>query len=114
MPIITVLTNEKTATIEVESGANLRESLLESGLSPYTILTQSVNCGGRGICATCGVWIEIGEPSPNHWHDKLASQFGYPRLSCQVTVTTDITIKILDDKIIWGRRQSERAGKLQP
>lgn len=113
MPIITVLTDKKTATINVEKGTNLRQLLLENGFSPYTTLTQIANCGGRGICATCGVWIEAGEPAPNHWHDKLASQFGYPRLSCQVTVLEDLTVRILPDKFIWGGRKSERAGKLQ-
>lgn len=100
---------ETETVLEVAAGANLRRVLLENDLSPYVRLTQVANCGGRGICATCGVWIELGEPAPTHWHDTLASRFGYPRLSCQVTLAADMTIRILDDKVIWGGRDGSRA-----
>lgn len=113
MPIITIITQDETATIEVEAGENLRMTLLQHGFSPYTQLTRIANCGGRGLCATCGVWIDTGEPQPKHWHDKLALQFGYPRLSCQVIIQQNMTVRILDDKIIWGGRDKTRAGQLQ-
>ncbi|MEO1287491.1 MAG: 2Fe-2S iron-sulfur cluster binding domain-containing protein [Chloroflexota bacterium] len=113
MPLVTIITAEETLVIDVNHGSNLRDVLLVHDHSPYTRLTQIANCGGHGICATCGVWIEAQEPKPKHWHDKLASQFGYPRLSCQITVDADMTIRILDDKIIWGGRDAKRAGQLQ-
>ncbi|MGJ3238985.1 MAG: 2Fe-2S iron-sulfur cluster-binding protein [Anaerolineae bacterium] len=114
MPILKIIDENKQTSIEIDSGANLREVLLEYGFSPYTRLTHIVNCGGRGICATCGVWIDTGEQQPQHWHDKLASRFGYPRLSCQINVTNDMTVRLLTDKIIWGGRDHERADQLQP
>jgi len=95
--------------IDVQHGANLREVLLAHGFSPYTALTRVANCGGRGLCATCGVWIEEAEPRPQHWHDRLASRFGYPRLSCQITIERDMTVRLLEDKFIWGDRDGQRA-----
>mgnify|MGYP006279869425 CR=1 FL=1 len=109
MPQLRILHDDQETTLDVPAGANLRRTLLDNGISPYTALTQVANCGGRGICATCGVWIEDNEPSPQHWHDKLASRFGYPRLSCQISIEHDMTVRILDDKVVWGGRNPKRA-----
>lgn len=95
--------------LDVPHGANLRRVLLDAGLSPYAARTQKVNCGGRGLCATCGVLLEDGAPSPRHWHDKLAAHWGYPRLSCQVYVEGPLTVRLDDEKRVWGRRDSDRA-----
>lgn len=89
--------------IDVPLGINLRRALLDAGLSPYAALTQRANCGGRGLCATCGVWIDDAPP-PSHWHDQLADRFGYPRLSCQVTVEREMVVRLLPDKRVWGGR----------
>lgn len=105
---LTVLTRGDEHTLTVPHGANLRRVLLDNGFSPYTAVTKRLNCGGRGICATCGVWIETNEPPPDHWHDQLAARFGYPRLSCQVEINADMTVRILDDKRIWGDRDPAR------
>ncbi|MEM7654509.1 MAG: 2Fe-2S iron-sulfur cluster-binding protein [Bacteroidota bacterium] len=99
-----IIRGSESETIEVEVGSNLREVLLANGYSPYTRLTQQFNCGGRGLCATCGVWILQTEPAPTHWHDRLAKQFGYPRLSCQISINEPMTVSILMDKVIWGKR----------
>lgn len=109
MPTINVLQGKIVTSLEVEQGANLRQSLLQHGISPYTTLTKRVNCGGRGVCATCGVWLEVPRIEPTHWHDKLADGFGYPRLSCQISVEHDMTIRLVDDKWLWGGRDSQRA-----
>ncbi len=101
---VTVWIGEECRVLEVAHGANLRQSLLAASISPYTSLTRRANCGGRGLCATCGVLLEEGEPAPQHWHDKLANHFNYPRLSCQIIVTKNMTVRILTDKIIWGKR----------
>lgn len=114
MPNIRIIHDNQETEIEVESGANLRRSLLENGFTPYTAITKVANCGGHGICATCGVWIDSNEPAPQHWHDRLANRFGYPRLSCQITVNDDMTVRVLDDKFIWGDRDPKRANKLEP
>ena len=109
-------------------GVALRDALLANGISPYTSVTKRLNCGGRGLCATCGVrfvddTFDTGDrnegddaddandgcgastvPAPDHWHDSLAARFGYPRLSCQIDVEGDMHIEI-PEKIVWGSRR---------
>lgn len=99
---LTVITDDGDRLFVVEDGANLRQTLLDADLTPYTAITRVANCGGRGLCATCGIHFEAGEPAPVHWHDRLAARYGYPRLSCQITIDHDMTIRFVDDKLIWG------------
>jgi ferredoxin len=94
---------EEWHVLEVEEGATLRRVLLRHDLSPYTAWTERLNCGGRGLCATCGVRL-ADPPTPSHWHDRLAARYGYPRLSCQITVDRPLTVYLLPDKRIWGGR----------
>ncbi len=101
---LTVWNGQERQVLEVPVGSNLRLVLLQNALSPYAALTRRANCGGRGLCATCGVWIDE-EPSPAHWHDRIGNRFGYPRLSCQITVQADMTVRLLPDKWIWGARR---------
>jgi ferredoxin len=101
---LTVFNGAERHELTVPTGSNLRQVLLAHDLSPYARLTQRANCGGRGLCATCGVWLDDA-PALNQWHDKLASQFGYPRLSCQITVERDLTIHLIPEKWIWGGRK---------
>lgn len=105
---VTVQIGSQKRVLRVARGANLRRALLDAGLSPYGPLPRRVNCGGRGLCATCGVWIEEEEPPPHHWHDQLAARFGYPRLSCQIAVDRDLSIRLLTDKLLWGPRDPNR------
>ena len=105
---LTVLVGTQRYPLSVRHGVNLRRTLLALGLSPYTWLTRRRNCGGRGLCATCGVWIEQGAPPPPHWHDVLAAHYGYPRLSCQIAVQQPMTVRLLTDKLIWGARDPAR------
>jgi ferredoxin len=90
--------------LTVPHGSVLRDVLLRHDLSPYTRWTRRLNCGGRGLCATCGVRFDEKAPPPAHWHDRLAARFGYPRLSCQIRVTRPLTVRLLPEKIIWGQR----------
>ena len=101
---VTVIEDGEETVLTAEPNANLRRLLLENGFSPYTNLTASLNCAGRGLCATCGVEILEGEPSAEHWHDKAAKRFGYPRLSCQVTITGPMRVRLMTEKWVWGRR----------
>ncbi len=103
--LLTVWQGDTRHVLRVPHGANLRRILLDAGLSPYTALTQRANCGGRGLCATCGVRIAAGAPEPRHWHDALAARWGYPRLSCQVMITHDLTVRLVADKWLWGGRE---------
>jgi ferredoxin len=91
---------ELTAT----PGEPLRDALLDAGLSPYSRLTERANCGGRGLCATCGVRL-LSEHAPEHWHDRLAARFGYPRLSCQVPVADGMVVALDEAKLVWGERE---------
>lgn len=102
---VTVFDGETRTDLSVTPGRTLRDVLLEQDFSPYTRLTASANCGGRGLCATCGVRLRNGPP-PKHWHDRLAARFGYPRLSCQETVEADLTVELVENKRIWGSRNS--------
>ncbi len=101
---VIVRSQGQTHELSVQPGTNLRRALLAAGLSPYASLTSRANCGGRGLCATCGVFLSPA-PEPVHWHDQLAERFGYPRLSCQIAVEDPMTVELLDDKRIWGERR---------
>ncbi|GAB5519081.1 MAG: 2Fe-2S iron-sulfur cluster binding domain-containing protein [Rhodothermales bacterium] len=103
MPTLRVHDGQQWHVWDVADGANLRRELLDHNLSPYTTLTERLNCGGRGLCATCGVFIDE-QPAPTHWHDRLAEAWRYPRLSCQITVDRDLTVRLLPDKRVWGKR----------
>ncbi len=92
---------EAETKLTVERGRVLRDVLLEAGVSPYSRLTDRVNCGGRGLCATCGV--RVSDVEPDHWHDKLAKRFGYPRLSCRIVVEEDLRVELVE-KVVWGSR----------
>lgn len=105
MPLAHTLTihhGEQVTTLTAEDGANLRRTLLAAGITPYGSLSRRANCGGRGLCATCGVRLSAQDAPPQHWHDRIGNRFGYPRLSCQITITTDLDIEILTDKWMWG------------
>lgn len=101
---VTVYHGNRETALVTSPGTNLRTLLLSHGLSPYTAVTERLNCGGRGLCATCGVRILNG-PTPTHWHDRLAERFGYPRLSCQITVEADLVVELVEYKRVWGGRE---------
>ena len=129
VPIVVETTEGDRHELAVERGRILRDVLLEAGCSPYARATERLNCGGRGLCATCGVRLEALEdepevgsredgseggqredgpegepPPPEHWHDRLADGFGYPRLSCQVRVEEPMVVRLVD-KRVWGGRE---------
>ncbi|MFB6118543.1 2Fe-2S iron-sulfur cluster-binding protein [Halosegnis sp.] len=95
-------------TISVERGRILRDALREAGFEVYGPAARVANCGGRGLCATCGVRVHEGldeagdEPAADHWHDALAARFGYPRLSCQLTVERPLTVDLIQEGY-WGQ-----------
>jgi ferredoxin len=98
---VTVVDGEDEQTIDVERGQILRDALLDRGFEVYGTVSKHANCGGRGLCATCTVDIDP-QIAPEHWHDHAAVQFGYPRLSCQITVEEPLTVRLLD-KHVWGQ-----------
>ena len=86
-------------------GTVLRDVLLDAALSPHGRYARRLNCGGNGLCATCGVRLAEA-PEPEHWHDDLADRFGYPRLSCQLRVRAGMRVQLLD-KRVWGSRETD-------
>ena len=98
---VTVITDGEETTITVERDANLRDALLERGFPVYGTLSRYANCGGRGLCSTCTVEVDPA-PEPTHWHDAAAVRFGYPRLSCCITVEEPLRVRLLD-KHVWGQ-----------
>ena len=103
---VTVVERDGETTLAVERGRNLREVLLEHGFEVYGRVSRVANCGGRGLCGTCGVRLEDG-PEPEHWHDRAAERWGYPRLSCRVTVDAPLTVELVG-KIVWGQLRPRR------
>ena len=100
---VTVSHPEGGARLSVPDGTVLRDALLAAGLTPHSRAGRRLNCGGRGLCATCGVRV-AEPPEPEHWHDDLAARFGYPRLSCQIRVTHDMDVEV-PEKLVWGGRE---------
>ncbi len=106
---LTVIEDGDRSTFSVERGTMLRDVLRNRGVSVYGTVSSRLNCGGRGLCATCTVEVDPA-PEPVHWHDAAAVRFGYPRLSCCIEVNRPMTIRLLE-KHIWGQvlpRRSDR------
>jgi ferredoxin len=99
---VTVRTGDGETTMAVPGGANLRTALLSADFDVYGPLSRRRNCGGRGLCAACGVCLARDAPAAEHWHDRLAVTFGSSRRSCQVTVDPPLTVSLVD-KRYWGQ-----------
>lgn len=89
MAKVTVKTINKVFELTTEKGKNLRRLLLENGISPYTEVTRSKNCGGRGICETCNVLVN-----------------NKSTLSCNTTITTHLIVEIMVDKACIKQKES--------
>ena len=102
MPIITLVNEERT--IEVAEGANLRKTLLKSGISPYVGKDKFLNCLGNGFCGTCRVEVMNGKGAPAISPKEEMALLGLTpfyarkipknvRLSCQNSIMKDMAIK---------------------
>jgi ferredoxin len=97
-------------TFTCESGANLRQVMLDNGIDVYNGAASVVNCHGLGTCGTCAVQVK-GSVSEMEWREK--TRLSLPphnlekgrRLSCQVKVLGDVTVTKYDG--FWG--QDDRA-----
>jgi ferredoxin len=98
---VTVRDGTEETTIEVASGTVLRDALLEHGFEIYGRVSRVANCGGRGLCGTCGVRIAESVPAAGY-HDAAAKRWGYPRLSCRIRVTEPLTVSVVE-KLVWGQ-----------
>ena len=109
---LTVWKNRMKYEFLLPIGKNLRKVLIEKGVSPYSAFNNKINCRGNGLCATCGVFVMDSDPTPTHWHDRIARAFGYPRLSCQIEIREDMEIEI-PPKWIWGKRKKRKIWMLR-
>ena len=116
MPIITLANENKT--IEVPVGANLRRVLLSNGISPYIGLAKLINCRGFELCGTCRVEVVDGKGASARREDEeqtlISSTPFYARrieknirLSCQTSVTGDMTVKTYPKVMIDTERTRE-------
>lgn len=106
---VVVIDGDERHTLRIDPGRTLRDVLLDADCSPYATVTRRLNCGGRGLCATCGVRVQKG-PAAEHWHDRLADRFGYPRLSCQIVVEEPMTVSLVDKRVWGGRKHGDDEG----
>ncbi len=102
-----VFTSGQSEIIKTNQGETIRDALLVNGINPHGKWAKRLNCGGNGLCATCGIKLLSNPIDANHLHDKLAHRYGYLRLSCQLTVETDMVILVDDNKSLWGKKSNE-------
>jgi|SRR5512135_1689096 ferredoxin len=91
MPTVTV---ESEKSFEVERGKKLVLALEDAGIDVMH------RCGGNARCTTCRVQIVSGEPGPMREleQSRLARESGLGpdiRLSCQIRVESDLTVRVL-------------------
>jgi ferredoxin len=84
---------EGIGRVEVEEGRRLVLGLEDAGID---ILHR---CGGNARCATCRVEVLEGEPTPITEAEesrlaRLTNREETTRLSCQVRVTSDLTVRV--------------------
>lgn len=91
---VVVHTDGARHEMDVEDGKSLRTALWEHDLSPHDAVTEYVNCGGRGHCATCAVEIIEGAPEADQWLDAALEATGVGRASCEVEVDRDMTVRL--------------------
>jgi ferredoxin len=89
-----------------ETGANLRQVLIDNGVDLYNGNAKFINCMGIGTCGTCAVQIE-GEVSEANWKDFTRrslpphTRSRNLRLACQTQVLGDITVTKFTS--FWGQ-----------
>jgi ferredoxin len=98
MPMVTV---EGVGTFEVEAGKKLVLGIEDAGID---ILHR---CGGNARCTTCRVQILAGDPPPmgELERERLAREADLPpntRLSCQIRVASDLTVRVVNRSSVVG------------
>jgi ferredoxin len=98
MPTVTV---EGMPSFEAESGKKLVLAIEDSGID---IMHK---CGGNARCTTCRVQILGGEPGPMEEleRERLAREAALGpdiRLSCQIRVTSDLAVRVINRSSLMG------------
>ena len=104
MPTVTV---DGEKSFEVESGKKLVLAIEDAGID---ILHR---CGGNSKCTTCRVQVVSGDSSPmgESERERLAREGSLGpdiRLSCQMRVEGDITVKVLGRAAAGGMTPGPR------
>jgi ferredoxin len=109
MPTITVNLEEGDRTIEVEHGVKLVLALEDAGID------ISHRCGGNAKCTTCGCEVSAGEPAKKT-QAEIDKGFDKGRLSCQILVENDMTVKPLMrvSKMDWDAPGSRPKDNITP
>jgi ferredoxin len=101
MPLITV---EGEKTFEVEEGKKLVLGIEDADID---ILHR---CGGQALCTTCRVQVLEGEVPPISEKEiealeELADEY---RLSCQIRVANDLTVRVAKRSHLEGKTPGPR------
>ena len=96
-------------TLDVQAGRSVREIALEAGIYPNREYFRGFNCGGRGLCGTCKVWLrELTDHavSPPNMRERFHGMGDGRRLACQARVQGDIEVTTMpggDDRLATDR-----------
>lgn len=101
MPRIEAETATGPQAFEAEQGRKLVLALEDAGID---ILHR---CGGNAKCTTCRVEVLAGDPGEmqDAERNRLAMEVGLAdnvRLSCQVHVIDDLTVKVINQASVRG------------
>jgi ferredoxin len=101
MATITAETAGGTETLAAAEGRKLVLALEDAGVD---ILHR---CGGKAKCTTCRVEVLAGDPGEigDAERDRLAAETGLAdnvRLSCQVRVADDLTVRVINQASVKG------------
>ena len=104
MPTVTV---EGEKTFEIEPGKKLVLGIEDSGIDIMHA------CGGNARCTTCRVHVVAGDPPPMAELEqaRLARESNLDpdiRLSCQIRVESDLTVRVINHASALGRKPGPR------
>src|SRR5947208_14353532 len=101
MPHITAETADGTHEFDADEDKKLVLAIEDAGID---IMHR---CGGNARCTTCRVQVIAGEPEPmgELERTRLAREASLGpdiRLSCQIHVASDLTVKVLNRSSVTG------------
>lgn len=81
-------------TVTVPAGSNLLDVAEQNGIQIYRGMWPHMNCGGRGLCGRCGVWVPRSEgASGRTLFERFRRVQGELRLACRVRVMGDVEVR---------------------
>ncbi len=99
--------------VEVKEGEILRTAALHAGIGVHKGISKTLNCRGKGLCATCRVLIKndtMKNASPKGIFEKMRLALAWVsigeedmRLSCQTKVMGDLDVYTQPEMNLYGR-----------